>query len=177
MSTLGSEKKKGGDEIDAEMSGGGGNLLGVPWILEPRSPIRVPLYHACPIQHSLHKTQTGQGHTTPRTRMKRGASELTLATTANTMGPKTILMSISMLVMSLDDQLRIVRERCSLASGSVAEADTRGKGGSERDLESGTGIRGGEYEDLLPRYTSWDHYHTESITYRPPVWEAGDEGN
>lgn len=102
------------------------------------------------------------------------ARELTLATTAKTMGPKTILMS--MLAMSLGDQLR-VRERCSLASGSVAEADTRGKGGSERDLESGTGIRGGEYEDLLPRYTSWDHYHIESITYRPPVWEAGDEGN
>jgi len=68
-------KKKQGDEIYAEMSGGGGNSLGVPWILEPRSPIRVPLYHACPIQHSLHENQTGQGHTTPRTRMKMKRSE------------------------------------------------------------------------------------------------------
>jgi hypothetical protein len=49
------------------MFGGGGNLLGVPWILEPGGPVRVPLDHTCPIQHSLQENESVQRQATPRT--------------------------------------------------------------------------------------------------------------
>ena len=52
-------RRREGNEIGAEMLRGGKDLLGVPWILEPGGPVRVPLYHTCPIQHSLHDNQTG----------------------------------------------------------------------------------------------------------------------
>jgi len=97
------------------------NSLGVPWILEPGSPVGVPLNNTCPIEHRLHENQTGRCQTAPGTGWRHRGSELTLATTARTMGPKTMFMFISMLVVSLDNQSRGAGGLGSLASGSVAE--------------------------------------------------------
>lgn len=135
----------------------GSNLLGVPGILEPRGPVRVPLYNTRPIQHSLYEDRTVQRHETPREKWRHSEREPTLKTTANTMGPRLMFTLISMVPMSLEDKSRRVRERGSQASGSMAEVETtryKEEGGSAMDLRVGTGIKGGEYEDFLPRYTS-----------------------
>jgi hypothetical protein len=76
--------------------------LCVPWILEPGSPVRVPLHHACPVQHSLHEHFQHYETETPRVKQCRRESELTFATTANTMGPKIIsTFGVSMLPTSI----------------------------------------------------------------------------
>jgi hypothetical protein len=64
--------------------------------------------------------------------------ELTLTTTANTMGPKTMFTFISMLPTSLDNKSTRVRERGFLASGGWGRGgdwrEIQGEGGRERDL-------------------------------------------
>ena len=63
MSALYSEGwKRGGNEIGTELERGAQesgerDSLGVPWILEPGGPVRVPLYHTRPIQHGLRECQ------------------------------------------------------------------------------------------------------------------------
>ena len=104
-------REKEDDEIYAERERDAHvrHSLGVPWILEPGSPVSVPLNDTRPIQYGLDENQTGRCQTTPRTRWRDRESRLTLATTARTMGPKTMFMFISMLVMSLDNQSRRAR--------------------------------------------------------------------
>ena len=96
------------------------------------------------------------------------AKKLTLATTARTMGPKTIFISMSMMAESLDNRSR-VRGRGSLASEGCGRGIDHEMQEDGREPGGGTGIKGGEHESVLPRYTyqPWDNYHIDfdSITY------------
>ena len=57
-----SPAKKGEAMRDTRMSQGKKNSPGVPWILEPGDPVRVPLHYTRPIQHGLYEPFSGYEH-------------------------------------------------------------------------------------------------------------------
>lgn len=75
-----------------------GDSLGVPWVFEPGGPVSIPLYHTRPIQHGLHGQPNRSG---PKQNKGQGRGGLTFATTAKTMGPKIMFMSMLLICRSV----------------------------------------------------------------------------